>query len=752
MGRGIGMLFLAVLLALSNAALLQASCSVYATPRIIPPTKEFLLYEGKRFTYDFNLANMNESGTYGFGLLDGNLSNIAITHTGLISITAGENDSKNSVIAVIAYQGMCANVLIVNTTLLSKPRILTALPIQDNVIVDPELPTLFSILTSSSNPDRRIRFDWFLDNVRISNATRSSYSTIFGDNVSGNHTLAVTAYDYYGLTASHYWNLTIIHINRAPKQKAEVPSIILYLNTESGAYSLNDYFYDPENAKLTFESRKLTPSFENITYVNVSVKIDKEGFVTYYPETNSTGTGYFIFTAIDPQGLMAESNTVKVDVLEKAEIKKRNSTVLSEFCGDNACNALENCTTCPEDCGVCSNGTFTGCKPAWNCTNWGPCQPDGILARSCTDMNLCGDNRSMPNTNQSCNYTGNCTDAIKSGIEEGIDCGGPCEPCPSCNDSKQNQNESGIDCGGPCQRCTSCIDRVKNQNESDIDCGGNCQPCEGNKSCSVNKDCASLSCRYLKCQSATCNDEIKNQGEGGIDCGGPCEKICNTCSDGIQNGNEEGVDCSGMCKPCPSCQDGVKNQGETIIDCGGQCRKCTLKDYTAYFFSAILLFLIVVGSILAGMLFFLIYVSTRPEDAEIIYGTNSLFVIFLGMHGFLRRLKRIIGGKPFIDKDAYTSYRTQLMSVAGKAGFTNKELHSVIKKILSSIFLLPDQFDDKWFFRKVKESKLSLFLKILVIGYYRKISLLSEEIFIPPDEVHSFIAEMKYLLIEMSKI
>jgi len=35
----------------------------------------------------------------------------------------------------------------------------------------------------------------------------------------------------------------------------------------------------------------------------------------------------------------------------------------------------------------------------------------------------------------------------------GVDCGGPCKPCPSCTDGIQNQGEEGIDCGGPCKPC-----------------------------------------------------------------------------------------------------------------------------------------------------------------------------------------------------------------------------------------------------------------------------------------------------------
>ncbi len=46
-----------------------------------------------------------------------------------------------------------------------------------------------------------------------------------------------------------------------------------------------------------------------------------------------------------------------------------------------------------------------------------------------------------------------CTDGIQNQGETGVDCGGPCVPCPTCNDRIQNQGETGIDCGGPCTPC-----------------------------------------------------------------------------------------------------------------------------------------------------------------------------------------------------------------------------------------------------------------------------------------------------------
>jgi hypothetical protein len=51
---------------------------------------------------------------------------------------------------------------------------------------------------------------------------------------------------------------------------------------------------------------------------------------------------------------------------------------------------------------------------------------------------------------------------------------------------------------------------------------------------------------------ATCTDRIKNQHEENVDCGGPCNACpaAPTCTDGVKNGNETGVDCGSQCGIC----------------------------------------------------------------------------------------------------------------------------------------------------------------------------------------------------------
>ncbi len=83
----------------------------------------------------------------------------------------------------------------------------------------------------------------------------------------------------------------------------------------------------------------------------------------------------------------------------------------------------------------------------------------GFQTRECFDFNYCGTNLSRPGIISECYFTvePNCTDNIKNCHDEGceilIDCGGPCEACPTCYDGILNQDEEKVDCGGVCSPC-----------------------------------------------------------------------------------------------------------------------------------------------------------------------------------------------------------------------------------------------------------------------------------------------------------
>ena len=140
-------------------------------------------------------------------------------------------------------------------------------------------------------------------------------------------------------------------------------------------------------------------------------------------------------------------------------------------------------------------GTLGGyCTESWACGDWDVCQnvERSFVARSlspedyyfskeicaqnqfderfcgfqlaeCVDLRTCNNSEykvPKPVERRACYFTENpsCSDGITNchdgACELLVDCGGPCEMCPTCSDGKQNQGEGDVDCGGPCPfRC-----------------------------------------------------------------------------------------------------------------------------------------------------------------------------------------------------------------------------------------------------------------------------------------------------------
>jgi len=278
---------------------------------------------------------------------------------------------------------------------------------------------------------------------------------------------------YHNLgTISKTDNFTIT--NRAPVLISIMPNETWNEDTILTGRDLDDYFIEPDGETLTYTSTgvpNIDVSIDNITHV-----------VTYTPQANFYGNRTIKFYAYDPHNARAESNIVYLFVIDVPE-------AVSMPAGGGG-----------------GGGTRIICEELWECSEWGKCLASGIQIRICKDLTDCGTDFRKPFESRACKYIGTCSDLIKNchhGLcEEGVDCGGPCAPCPTCFDKVKNQGETGIDCGGPCPPCPTCSDGIQNQGEEGVDCGGPCAPCP------------------------SCSDGIKNCHHGlceeKVDCGGPC--------------------------------------------------------------------------------------------------------------------------------------------------------------------------------------------------------------------------------------
>ncbi|NND78065.1 MAG: hypothetical protein HKN39_07770 [Flavobacteriales bacterium] len=215
---------------------------------------------------------------------------------------------------------------------------------------------------------------------------------------------------------------------------------------------------------------------------------------------------------------------------------------------------------------------------------------DNLIEATCTDGILNQDEVFIDCGGPNCNpCVPTCDNGIQdedpdnNWIEEGVDCGGPCESC--CGNGVHDAFEEWVDCGGPeCEPCEQCNNGVQDGAETGIDCDDNpateCPPCSalcndgllnGNETCA---DCggACVPCDDSYCFNGVLDDDfdIELLNEEGIDCGGcQCPPCISLCNDGVLNGNEIEVDCGGDdCPPCADqCADGVQNGLETGIDC-----------------------------------------------------------------------------------------------------------------------------------------------------------------------------------------
>ncbi len=276
-----------------------------------------------------------------------------------------------------------------------------------------------------------------------------------------NHFSSPGTFNYLVFCNDSYYNFGTINktdnftiTNREPVLISTMPNETWNEDTILTGRDLDDYFMDPDGETLTFTSTKvpnINVSIDNVTHV-----------VTYTPQANFYGNRTVKFYAYDPHDARAESNVVYLFVIDVPEQ-----------------------VPTPPSGGGGGGGSQIICEELWECSKWGNCLPSGIKIRKCVDLADCGTEFRKPFESRSCEYIGTCFDLIKNchhGLcEEGVDCGGPCKPCPTCFDGIQNQGEEGIDCGGPCPVCKTCFDGIQNQGEEGVDCGGPCAPCKEEK-------------------------------------------------------------------------------------------------------------------------------------------------------------------------------------------------------------------------------------------------------------------------------
>ncbi|MAE13163.1 hypothetical protein CMO92_01240 [Candidatus Woesearchaeota archaeon] len=285
------------------------------------------------------------------------------------------------------------------------------------------------------------------------------------DAVVGNHSYNVTINDSSGCESDAYevFNLTVSNSNDAPLLVTDLPNVEFVGGTSHSAFFLNDYFTDPDGDNLSY-----TTSF---TAFGITITDNSEVIVT----SSSCFTNVVTFTATDPYDFSAESNAISITSVSCVRASQPPAAAA----------------------GSSSGGGLALCDPQWECYDYQDCLRNSTQRKFCVELVGCYTDLYEDWVWRNCTYI-NCTDGIQQEREEGVDCGGVCDDCPSCSDGVLNQGEEKVDCGGPCGLCDTCTNNVKDGFELGVDCGGLCEPCP------------------------TCTDNILNQDEEDVDCGGSC--------------------------------------------------------------------------------------------------------------------------------------------------------------------------------------------------------------------------------------
>ena len=104
----------------------------------------------------------------------------------------------------------------------------------------------------------------------------------------------------------------------------------------------------------------------------------------------------------------------------------------------------------------------------------------------------------------------------------------------------------------------SCTDGVSNGDETGIDCGGPCGPCPDGQPCNLDEECESRRCEGTTSPVCTrpagCGDAVLSLGE---ECDDGNQIDADWCSDGCIHA---------------ACDDSIQNGDETAVDDGGSCR------------------------------------------------------------------------------------------------------------------------------------------------------------------------------------
>ncbi len=251
------------------------------------------------------------------------------------------------------------------------------------------------------------------------------------------------------LSTCKNFSLTITNDNRPPNITSHFPIELTFTTKGTIPLMFNVTTYDPDGT---------IPD----AYWYVDDVLQERDSGSYLDEFRYTFpcevSGRHTVKVIVTDGLLQDSRQWNITVTEQKCVEVGGGGSTKEYCVQKwGCEDWGYCYSLRENLekGNLSGEEYREMKE--NCSKLGlddySC---GFQNRLCKDVNKCPRKQTEKIETQVCHYVKNpnCKDGVKNchhgECELLIDCGGPCDPCPTCSDEIQNQGEEGIDCGGPC--------------------------------------------------------------------------------------------------------------------------------------------------------------------------------------------------------------------------------------------------------------------------------------------------------------
>jgi hypothetical protein len=333
--------------------------------------------------------------------------------------------------------------------------------------------------------------DTFIDPSNINNSNTTG-STIINSGISNSNTtysrLTNAIIENADVNNSNVSDITLCKLEKTVVRNANITNCTIYTGTilmsngtvyntaVSGAANLTSIInYAPNaviNTSSTAGTSSLTVSFDALSssdpnipgllndMLNYSWDFDNSNGIQADATVNSTNNTYGIGTF-----------TATLTAKDRYDYNDTDTVIITVSApaagggggggggGGRACSSAWQCTawsTCTNymqtrkctDANSCSTATTAkpdesqscGCFEVWRCNDWQPaeCPASGKQTRNCIDLNGCGTIARKPETE--------------------VDCAQPvaqqkAQPAPSCYDNIWNQGEAGVDCGGPCAPC-----------------------------------------------------------------------------------------------------------------------------------------------------------------------------------------------------------------------------------------------------------------------------------------------------------